>query len=408
MLATKNQIGSLLLAASLSMAVPAHAGDEPSRTIQELRRHMFDANVNTLTFRSMDVIFPTRKVARAGAVWQLPRAEAELNVSYQFEGASYTAQQGLERTYTNALLVIKNGRVVTEIYRNNSDPGTHFVSWSMAKSITSTLLGLAIADGYIGSVNDPVTKYVPELGKSGYKDVTLRQALQMRSGVGWEERYDFGVDSPAQRAFEQGLVRNNIRYVDPAVELQRAHAPGTVFNYSTVETSVLGWVLERALRRPVAGYMAERLWEPAGMEADGFWLMDGPPGVGREFTGAGFNAVLRDYGRFGLMVLEGGLANGKQVIAADWLKQATVPAVTEQGASGLGYGYQWWTVPGSRAYMALGLQGQYIYIDPDTRTVVVKLSYFPPGDEKASAETEQLLRAISAWRPLMSPLSENR
>ena len=396
-LVLRGLIGSLVLVASASLASSVSAGDEPSKTIQELRRHMFDAEVNTLTFRSMDVIFPTRKVARAGTVWQLPRAEADMNVSYQFEGSSYTAQQGLERTYTNALLVIKDGRVVTEIYRNNSDPGTHFVSWSMAKSITSTLVGLALADGYIGSLNDPVTKYVPELGKSGYKDVTLRQALQMRSGVAWDERYDFGVDSPAQRAFELGLVRNSIRYVDPAVELQRAHAPGTVFNYSTIETSVLGWVLDRALRRPIATYMAERLWEPAGMEADGFWLMDGQPGVGREFTGAGFNAVLRDYGRFGLMVLNGGRANGKQVIPADWLKQATVPA--DPAAPGLGYGYQWWTVPGSRAYMALGLQGQYIYIDPDTRTVVVKLSYFPPGDGKASAETEQLLRAISAWRP---------
>lgn len=388
-------IGSLLLACWVGS--PAHAGDEPSKTIQQLRRHMFDADVNTLTFRSMDVIFPTRKVPRAGAVWQLPRAEADLNVSYQFEGASYTAEQGLERTFTNALLVIKDSKIVTEIYRNNSNPETHFVSWSMAKSITSTLVGLAIQDGYIGSVNDPVTKYVPELANSGYKDVTLRQALQMRSGVAWQERYDFGVDSPAQRAFELGLVQNSIRYVDPARELQRAHAPGTVFNYSTIETSVLGWVLDKALRRPIASYMEERLWEPAGMEADGFWLMDGQPGVGREFTGAGFNAVLRDYGRLGLMVLEGGQANGKQVIPADWLKQATVPA--DPKATGLGYGYQWWTVPGSRAYMALGLQGQYIFIDPETRTVVVKLSYFPPGDSKAGTETEQLLRAISAWRP---------
>jgi CubicO group peptidase (beta-lactamase class C family) len=397
MLTPKTVFGSLLIVASSWLSAPALAGTEASSTIQELRRHMFDASVNTLTFRSMDVIFPTRKVARAGGVWQLPRADTELNVSYEFEGSRYDAQQGLERTYTNALLVIKDGRIVTEIYRNNSGPSTHFISWSMAKSITSTLVGLAIEDGYIGSLSDPVIKYVPELHNSGYKDVTVRQALQMRSGVAWQERYDFGVDSPAQRAFELGLVRNSIRYVDPAIELKRAHPPGAVFNYSTIETSVLGWVLERALKRPIATYMAERLWEPAGMEADGFWLMDGPPGVGREFTGAGFNAVLRDYGRLGLMVLEGGRANGRQVISADWLKQATVPTVADQ--PGLGYGYQWWTVPGTHAYMAMGLQGQYIFIDPETRTVVVKLSYFPPGDSKAGAETEQLLQAISAWRP---------
>jgi hypothetical protein len=372
---------------------------EPSPAIQELRRHMLDREVNTLTFRSMDTLFMTRKVGHAGTVWQLPRATAPLDFSYEFEGKTYAAAEGLQRTYTNAFLVMKDGRIVNETYLNHSGPDTHFISWSMAKSITSTLIGLAVSDGLIKSIDDPIVQYLPELKQTGYAGVTIRQALQMRSGVAWDERYDFGANSPAQQAFERALVQNQIRYADSARTLGRAHAPGEVFNYSTVETAVLGWLLERAVKRPIAFYMAERLWEPLGTEADGLWILDGPPGVGREFTGAGFNAVLRDYARFGQMFLDEGRANGKQIVPAAWVRQATVPAAAVSAGQEMGYGLQWWTVAGTKAYTALGLQGQFIYVDPETRSVIVKLSYFPPGDPKAEAESAALLRAASLWKP---------
>jgi CubicO group peptidase (beta-lactamase class C family) len=125
--------------------------------------------------------------------------------------------------------------------------------------------------------------------------------------------------------------------------------------------------------------------------------MDGPPGTGREFNGAGFNATLRDFARLGLMVLQGGRANGRQIVSTEWLRESTRP--TASSSQGPGYGYQWWTVPGSQAFQALGLQGQFIYIDPPSRTVIVKLSYFPPGEQAASAESAAFFAAASAWTP---------
>jgi CubicO group peptidase (beta-lactamase class C family) len=141
--------------------------------------------------------------------------------------------------------------------------------------------------------------------------------------------------------------------------------------------------------------MAQRLWEPLGAESDGFFIMDGAPGVGREFSGAGFNATLRDFARVGLMMLSEGKANGHQIVSPEWVRESTRPT----GGPGPGYAYQWWTVAGSRAFQAVGLQGQFIYVDPETRTVIVKLSYFPPEDQTTSAEVAAFFAAVSAWKP---------
>ena len=160
---------------------------------------------------------------------------------------------------------------------------------------------------------------------------------------------------------------------------------------------MLGWLIERVTGGSVAAYTARKLWEPLGTEADGFYIMDGPPGVGREFSGAGFNATLRDWARFGQMMLDNGAANGRRVVSPEWVAMASTPAGAEEGRGG--YGLQWWTMPNSPAYSAIGLQGQYVFVDPATRTVVVKLSYFPPADEDAAGETAAFLAAASAWTP---------
>jgi hypothetical protein len=146
-----------------------------------------------------------------------------------------------------------------------------------------------------------------------------------------------------------------------------------------------------------SAFMASRIWEPLGAESNGFFIMDGPVGIGREFTGAGFNATLRDYARLGQMVLNGGSANGHQIVPAEWLAESTVPAGPETVEGG--YGYQWWTVPDSNAFYAVGLQGQFLYIDPDTQTVAVKLSYFPPGNDAAYDEALSFLGAAARWTP---------
>jgi len=365
--------------------------------VQTLRWHMLDGDVNALMFRSMDTLFTTRTVARAGSIWTLPRADHALDFNYSFEGKSYSAQQFLERSYTNALLVMKDGRIVSEIYRNNSNERTRFMGWSMTKSVTSVLVGKALEEGRIKSLDDPITTYLPELKQGGYNGVTIRQIMQMRSGVDYEERYDFANPGIAATNHINALVKNIARFADAARTIKRLHAPGAVFQYKTLDTAVLGWLVERVTGTSVAAYTAQTLWEPLGTEHDAFYIMDGAPGVGREFSGAGFNATLRDWARFGLMMLNRGAANGHQIVSGKWVDESTAPAATED-ASG-GYGFQWWTMPDTPAYSAIGLQGQYVFVDPATRTVVVKLSYFPPADEQPSAETAAFLAAASAWTP---------
>lgn len=368
-----------------------------SPAIQELRRRVFDANVNTLTFHSVDQIYSTRVVGRGGPVWQLPVRTTPLAISYSFGGKQYSFDDFLERTRTNAFLILRDGVVLAEIYRNNTGAGTRFMSWSMAKSITSMLVGLAVAEGKIRSINDRVVQYLPELASGGYREVTIRQVLEMRSGVDYEERYDFDKPGIAAANHENSLVLNLTRFADMACVVGTKHPPGAKFEYKTVDTAVLGWILERVLGTTVSAYLSTRIWEPLGAEADGYFMLDGVPGEGREFTGAGFNATLRDYGRLGQMMLQGGVANGQRILPADWVRQSTVPAHAE-GADG-GYAFQWWTAPASSGYYASGLQGQYIFIDPDSKTVIVKLSHFPPGDFSLYAESAAFFAAASAWRP---------
>jgi len=373
----------------------------PSKTLIELRRHLLDADINALTFHSIDAMFEVIRVPKAGRAAPLKEHPVVLDFTYSFEGREIPAQDFLERTYTNALLVIKNDEIVFERYLNNTTPDTHFLSMSMAKSITSILIGMAVSDGVIASVNDPIVKYVPELKGTGYDGVTIRQALMMRSGVDWNERYDFGKESPMQQLHNAAIVENRIRFTEPALHAARAHPPGEVFNYSTLETGVLGLVIAHAVKRPLPDYMAERWWRRAGMQSEGFWLADGSPPAGRAVNGMGFNAVLRDYGRIGLMMLHGGRANGVRLLSEDWVREATTAERAERVVPRLnrGYQYQWWTFLGSDAYCAIGLQGQFLYVDPKSRTVVVKLSYFPPGEERADAETEAFLRRIALWNP---------
>lgn len=374
------------------------ASDVPV-AVQVLRWHMLDSEVSSLTFRSMDTLFTTRSVARSGPVWTLPRDDRPLGFTYSWQGQTYRADEFLERSYTNALLVMKDGRILSETYRNNTDARTRFIAWSMTKSITSVLVGCALAEGRIESLDVPIARYLPELAGGGYEGASIRDVLEMRSGVAYDERYDFANPGVAASNHIAALVRNTARFTDVARTLPRRSPPGTQFQYKTIDTAVLGWLVERVTGGSVAAYTARCLWEPLGAEADGFYIMDGAPGTGREFSGAGFNATLRDFARFGQMMLDEGVADGRRIVSAEWVRQSVRPGHPEDTRRG-GYGLQWWTMAGSDAYAAIGLQGQYVYIDPATRTVVVKLSYFPPGDNSAvEGETLAFMAAAAAWKP---------
>ncbi len=319
------------------------------------RRSFFQPEQRADRFQRAEQIFPTRMVHAGQQVWRLPAAERGLppHFTYRWQGKTYSLNDFNQRTRSNALLILKHGAVVHESYFNGALPSTRFISFSTAKSVTSTLVGIALADGLITSLDDPLTQYLPALTGSAYDGVTIREALQMTSGVQWdEESYDWSdTTKPLVRNWLGAYVEQRYRLVAGANGLPRANPPGKHFNYSTMEASILGWLVENASHQRLAEFMEENLWRPAGMESDAAWVLDGPPSVGREMAGGGLLATLRDFGRFGLLMARGGMANGHRIVPSEWVRAATRPdsQAVDYGKLypkyPLGYGYQWWLLP---------------------------------------------------------------
>ncbi|MFD1381865.1 serine hydrolase domain-containing protein [Rhodanobacter aciditrophus] len=366
--------------------------------IQNARWHMNDKQVNSVMFRQMDMLYTTRKVPKSGQPSALDYQLAPLDFTYEMGGETLTPEEFLDRTYTNAMMIIKQGKVVYEKYHNHSTPDTKFMGWSMTKSITSILIGIAVEDGLIQSIEQDITEYLPELKPGAYNGVTIKQILEMRSGVDYVESYDFHTMSVASKNHIEALIKNVVRFVDVAKTIGRSSQPGKVFAYKTIDTAVLGLLIERVSGTNISNYMAEKLWEPLGAEQDGFFIMDGEPGVGREFSGAGFNASLRDFARIGQMILNKGRVNGKQIVPEQWVLDSARPAGDE--SEPIDYGYQWWTFSKTPAFSAIGLQGQFIFVDPSTETVIVKLSYFPldVDENLLHEETVRFFMTASHWQ----------
>lgn len=273
------------------------------------------------------------------------------------------------------LIVLQNGKVRLERYARGLTAEGRWTSFSVAKSFTSTLVGAALKDGYIKSLNDPVTRYIPELAGSGYDGVTVAQLLTVTSGVKWNEDYT-DPKSDVARMFLEPVPAG----VDPTVyfmrKLPRDTAPGTKWVYKTGETNLIGVLVRRATGKSLVAYAEEKIWKPAGMERDGFWMTDQ---TRAEVSGCCLSVSLRDYARFGQFVLEG----GHGVTAKRWFADATKPHA-EVAPGGFGYGYQWWTYPGGR-FGAVGIFGQGIVIDPATKTVVAMVSAAPKASDRAAS-----------------------
>lgn len=347
---------------------------------------VFEAENRATKFQTTDKIFPSRIVRAGTDVWKLEKTALPdgFEISYEVGGVKRRIDDFNERTNTNALLILKNGKIVTELYLNGSKPATRFISWSTGKSVTSTLVGMALEDGYIDDADDPLTKYLPSLTGSAYDGVTIKDALQMSSGVDWDESsYDWDdLSKPLNRNWNRSLVEQRYRFVEGANELPRAAAAGEKYNYNTLESCILGWLVETVSKQRLTRYFEKRLWQAAGMEFDAAWILDGPEDIGREMSGGGLTAALRDYGRFGLMMARGGMANGRRLISGDWVRAATTAdrAAIRYGKLyedyPLGYGYQWWLFEDGR-FEAQGIYGQLIYVAPEDDVVIVKLSNWP-------------------------------
>jgi CubicO group peptidase (beta-lactamase class C family) len=311
-------------------------------------------------FPTMEKLFPGHVVKAGTKVHPLP-AGKPLAID-DAEVTAYMAAQNVA-----GLLVLQDGKIRLERYARGFGREGRWTSFSVAKSFTSTLAGAALKDGKIKSLDDPITNYVPELAGSGYDGVTVRQLLTMTSGVRWNEDYTDPKSDVAQM-FSAEVPAG----VDPTVAymrtLPRADPPGTKWVYKTGETNLIGVVVARAVGKPLATYLSEKLWRPFGMEQDAFWMVDQ---TGREVSGCCLSVSLRDYGRMGLYALQG----GDSAVAPGWFKDATANHA-DIGRPGYGYGYQWWTYPEGR-FGAQGIFGQSITIDPAKRVVIVQVSAWP-------------------------------
>lgn len=333
-------------------------------------------------FRAMETVFPGHVVRAGKKVRPLP-AGRPLRI------AAADVDAAMAHLRIAGLLVVQDGKIRLERYALGYGPSGRWTSFSVAKSFTSTLVGAAIRDGYIRSIDDPVTRYVPDLAGGGYDGVTIRQLLTMTSGVKWNEDYT-DPNSDVARMFSEAVPAGR----DPTVwymrKLPRESAPGTKWVYKTGETNLIGVLVERATRKSLADYLSEKVWKPWGMERDAFWMTNP---AGSEVSGCCLSVSLHDYARMGLFALSG----GKGVVPDGWFAQATtnqVPIPKDEG--GFGYGYQWWTMPGGR-FAALGIFGQSIMVDPAKKLVVVMSGSWPTATgEKLSAARTGFWKKIEA------------
>jgi CubicO group peptidase (beta-lactamase class C family) len=341
--------------------------------------------VEAETFAHGDLLFPVNVVRRAGVV--RPFTTAANGLKSRVEKMHFTSYKQEVDLYdyladdrVAGLLILKDGKVVLEDYELGAAADTRWISFSMAKSVSSTLVGIALKQGLIQSIDDPVTRYVPELKGGAYDQVTVQNLLLMASGVRWDETYtdpksDRRKLLEQQMSFKPGTV---LRYMS---SLPRAGAPGTIWNYSTGETYLVGALLEGATHKPLAQFLSETLWSRLGMEEDATWWIESPGGMG--LAGGGMGATLRDYARFGQFVLDGGILDGERLVPDHWFEEAGV--AHRIGAKTVDYGYLWWPIPAGDsihggAFQAIGIFGQHLYVNPSEHLVIVVLSARPKPD----------------------------
>jgi len=330
------------------------------------------------TFAHINQLFPVRVVERGSTPRALPKAKTPLNnVHFEASGKPYDLFDYLALNRVVGLLIVKNGQVVLEDYELGTGPETRWPSYSMAKSVSSTLIGAALQDGSIGSLDDPVTKYVPLLKGGAYEGVSVRNVIQMASGVRWDETYT-DPKSDRRKLLEIQLQEKPGTILPYMRELSRAGAPGTIWNYNTGETFVVGAVLEGATHKPLAVYLSEKIWKPWGMESQAQWQLESPKGMG--WAGGGLLATLRDFGRIGLLVQADGVIDGKRTVPEGWFNEAG--SAKEIGGKTVEYGYLWWTYSKGDgehdgAFEARGIFGQHLYINRKEKVVIVVLSARP-------------------------------
>ena len=394
-----------LLSACISL-VPAqdpaqNAATEKIGDVRALYDGKLLPDVQVNTFRHIDHLFPSRKIARGSSVYPLPKSPTPLtDLEFTSANRKRDLAEFLSLNRVAGLLVVKDGRIVLEDYELGSTEKSRWVSWSMVKSICSTLAGAALQDGSIASLDDPLTKYLPELAGGAYGKATVRNVLQMSSGVKWDETYT-DPKSDRRHMLDLQIAQKPGDIIRFLGTLPKACEPGTVWNYSTGETHMIGAVLRAAVKRPLAQYLSEKIWSRFGMGDDATWWLESPDGL--EVGGSGLSATLRDYARFGQFVLNGGKIGTEQIVPEGWFQQAGTSKII--GGKPVDYGYMWWTFGPAAgaahqgAFRATGIFGQALYINPRERLVIALWSARPkPSGGPAINENDFFAGVVEALR----------
>jgi CubicO group peptidase (beta-lactamase class C family) len=323
-------------------------------------------------YRNIEKIFPTRTVKRGAKVAALPNDPAKLAVSYQFQGSEWNTEKFMQANRVAGLLVIQHGKVMLERYGLGQSAHDRWTSFSVGKSVTSTLIGAAIKDGAIKGLDAPIIDYIPTLKGSAYDGVSVRQLLTMTSGVKWNEDYSDPNSDVNQFALGNPGPDGENPIVAYMKKLPREAPPGSKWVYKTGESDLMGVLLARATHKHPAEYLSEKIWSKYGMERDAVWMLDRS---GEELGGCCISMTLRDYGRFGLFFMQGGKIHGSSILPDGWTAEATRAQVPK-------YGFQWWVVGDDGTYEAVGIFGQAIHIDPHQDLIIVTSSAWPEADAK--------------------------
>ena len=326
------------------------------------------------TFQHTPEIQPTKKISRGDDPFQFLKEEnVSLADGFRFKGGFYPTEGFLEDTKTSALLVVKDDVIKYEKYFYGGDPQTLFSSNSMGKSFVSALMGIAVAEGAVESVEDPIGKYVPEFAGTDLESIPIRACLQMASGI------DFNEDTDMSRFSMRTLMGT------PSMKVIADHGvqeePYTHRRYQSINTEILGQIIKNATGRSLAEYMEEKLWKRIGAEQDAYWTLSN----GTELAMGGLSVSLRDYARFARLYLNGGSFHGEQILTKEWVRDSmdvsaaySRPGANQDVYNAIGYGYQWWVPEGDRGeFMAIGVYGQWMYADPSRQIIIVKTSADP-------------------------------
>ena len=371
----------------LSLSWSTHAANDYIAGLRQLYDGTMLPRVEVATFSHSEKLQPVQIVHRGKSTQALrKRMKPFPAIRFEIQGHHFDLYDYLATNRVAGILVLKDGEIAFEDYELGIGPDTRWLSFSMAKSITSTLVGVALADKLIANLDDPVVRYVPTLKGSAYDGVSVRQILTMSSGVRWDETYT-DPKSDRRKVLDLQIAGRPGEILRYMASLPRAAAPGSVWNYSTGETFVLGAVVEGATHRSLTDYLSEKIWSPAGMEKDATWWVDGPNGLA--WAGSGIGATLRDYGRFALIAADQGRLNGRSIVPDGWFGEAGV--AHKIGGKMVDYGYMWWIPPQNEpihvgAFEAVGIFGQYMYINPKEQLAIVVLSARPKPVDKARDE----------------------